>query len=136
MNPDAYWYLATPYSSHPQGRLIAYIEACEQAGLLMQAGINVFSPISHTHGIAEHAKIDGHSDNAVWDRVDFPFVMHARGMILCQLPGWMESKGIARESVAFFNTRRPIIQMTPNVIPFRELQPYYPERVISAKEVL
>jgi hypothetical protein len=133
MRPEQYWYLATPYSSYPNGRDAAYVAACQEAALLMEAGINVFSPISHTHGIAVHGVIDGHSDNGIWDRVDLPFVVGARGIIFCMMMGWENSDGIRRELVAFKNMLKPVIRMMPGSVPYAQLQQFYPERDFSDK---
>lgn len=125
MRPEQYWYLATPYSSYPNGRDAAYVAACQEAALLMEAGINVFSPISHTHGIAVHGVIDGHSDNRIWDRVDLPFVVGARGIILCMMTGWENSGGMQRELAVFEKMSKPVIRMMPGLVPYIQLQKYW-----------
>ena len=44
-----FWYLASPYSKYPEGTQAAFEMACWQAGLLIRAGVPVFSPIAHSH---------------------------------------------------------------------------------------
>ena len=42
-------YLATPYSKYPAGLQQAFVDAAKLAALLLRSGMNVYSPIAHTH---------------------------------------------------------------------------------------
>lgn len=113
-----FWYLATPYSKYPEGRQAAYVAACEQSIFLAKHGIRIFSPIAHSHGMAEAASnLDPSSDNDIWEWLDAPFVQLATGMIWCALPGHAESSGMAKELTAFQAAYKPIVPMTPNIMP-------------------
>jgi len=105
---DDYWYLASPYSNLP--RTDAFLSAAEAAAWLIGNGVRVYSPITHSHPIARYGKLDA-GDLDLWLRVDKPFMQHAKGMIVLQLPLWGRSEGIRREVAAFAETQKPIHYM-------------------------
>jgi hypothetical protein len=111
-----YFYLASPYSIYKHGLDAAYQVACEAAGLLMQAGVPVFSPIAHSHGIAAYGGIDPLSHD-IWLPADEPFMDAAKGLIVLQEDGWADSYGIAQEMAAFALADKPIHYMRPGVVP-------------------
>lgn len=113
---SGYWYLATPYSRYPRGIARAFDAACWQSGLLIRAGVAVFSPIAHTHPIAIHSGIDP-LDHGIWMPLDAPMMDAARGLIVCMMTGWDASYGVGVEIEAFKRVRKPIIYMTPGVVP-------------------
>ena len=129
----SYWYLATPYSKFEGGLDAAYIAACEQAAVLLRAGIVVFSPIAHSHGIAKHGHIDP-LDHNVWLPADAPLMQAAHGLILCCLPGWQESYGMEEERKAFANAGKPILYMTPWVLP-ADLAPGHTDLMVSPEAI-
>lgn len=104
-------YLATPYSK--TGDLDkAYRDACALAARLILAGVNVFAPIVHAHGIAQHGKIDP-LDQQFWKEADHEFLVKCDTLIVAHLDGWEQSSGIAHE-IEFFNGRRkPIFDLDP-----------------------
>ncbi len=73
-----FFYLATPYSKYPHGQEAAYIAAAEQSGLLLNAGIKVFCPITHSHPIAIYGNIDK-LDYEMFLGLDVPFLMRRQG---------------------------------------------------------
>lgn len=89
-------YLASPYS-HPDAavRQQRFEEACRAAGSLMARGVKVFSPIAHTHPIAESVALPKGWD--YWRDYDRAFLNVCMSMIVLCLPGWEESVGIAEE---------------------------------------
>ena len=92
-----YWYLATPYTSYPYGRNEAYHEACRAVAHCNKVGLEVFSPIVHSHPI----EVLCTQDHAYWMARDKPFMDHAHGLIIVKMKGWEESKGIAAERELF-----------------------------------
>lgn len=86
-------YLACPYSHNP---VLGFIEASKAAARLMAAGNVVFSPISHSHPVAVHGKLDA-LDQGFWLRQDLPFLKDSEVLMVLQLPGWESSKGVRRE---------------------------------------
>ncbi|MBP2232560.1 hypothetical protein J2847_005889 [Azospirillum agricola] len=112
----SFWYLATPYSQFAGGIAAAFRAACDQAAVLVKAGIPVFAPIVHTHPIAILGGLDPR-DHGIWLPADAPFMAAARGLIVCKLPGWTESFGIAEEIKAFQAMVKPIVYMQPGDVP-------------------
>lgn len=117
-----FYYLATPYSKYPMGTTEAYIDACKQAALFVKARIPVFCPIAHTHGVAEYGGISL-TDHNIWLPADRPFMLAAKGLIVCMLPSWAWSVGIRHEIKVFADQGKPITYMTPDVIPPQLLWP-------------
>ena len=115
-NKFTFWYLATPYTLYPHGMENAYAMACEQAGRFVRAGIPVFSPIAHTHGIAEFGSVHP-TDHAIWLPADKPFVDAASGLVMVLADGWKESKGMAWELAEFEKAGKPIVWMCPGHLP-------------------
>lgn len=110
----SYWYLATPYSKYPGGHHEAFRQAAKAAGLLHNAGHTVFSPIVHSHPLVTIGGVDG-TDFDAWRGVDEVMMYHAYGLIVCMLPGWDKSAGVAEE-MKFFRDRfprRPLRYMEP-----------------------
>ena len=106
-------YLGSPYSKRAEklgGLGAAYIEACQLTARLIQAGVRVFSPICHSHGIALHGNIDP-LDQTFWTDFDAVMLHVCRVLIVAHLDGWQESTGIAHE-IEFFEQRgRPIFDL-------------------------
>lgn len=113
---SGFWYLATPYSRFPGGTERAFIEACEQAAVLLKAGVNAFSPIAHSHPIAHHGGIDP-LNLQFWLRIDGALCDAACGLIVCMLPTWETSVGVRQEIEWFQNNKKPILYMEPGTIP-------------------
>lgn len=111
-----FWYCASPYSAHPDGMEVAYREACEAAALLIRAGVPVFSPIAHSHGIAHIGGIDPAS-HAIWLPADAPMMQAAMGLIVLRLRGWMQSVGVAAEVAEFQRAGKPIRHMQRGFLP-------------------
>lgn len=91
-----YTYLISPYSHpDPTVRKERYENACCAAGVLMKKGYKIFSPIAHSHAIEQFFdRIEGF---AFWMAQDKPFFDAAKDAIVLTLPGWKESKGVAKE---------------------------------------
>jgi hypothetical protein len=93
-------YLATPYSLYPFGPELAFIKAAKLAAQLMLVGIKCYSPIVHCHPLATYGNINP-LDNSIWLPFD-EVMMNACGtLIVANMSGWQESKGVAHE-IAFF----------------------------------
>lgn len=112
----SFFYLATPYSKYHEGIDAAWKMACHQAALLVSAGIPVYSPIAHTHPIAIEGGIDP-LDHGIWIPADRPFMESAKGLIVCEMDGWDESLGVSIEIEAFKEMNKPVVYMTPGIVP-------------------
>ena len=64
-------YMAIPYSFNPS---LSYKIANKVAAELMVRGHIVFSPISHSHAIADHLPINLRTDSEWWMAQDLPLV--------------------------------------------------------------
>lgn len=108
-----FWYLATPYTKYHAGLQMAYSHACAHAAWLIARGVPVFSPIAHTHGIAEMSQVDA-KDGAYWLAADEPIMNSAYGLIVCKMKGWEESSGVQHEIDYFHKAGKPIVYLAEN----------------------
>lgn len=95
------WYLAHPYSNNEQEN---YEKANQITTNLLDLGINVFSPVTHTH------PLQGVEDNSYdfWMSIDKDFMDISHGLILA--PNWENSKGCIQEIKTFQNQDKPIVR--------------------------
>lgn len=118
--PDAFkllmshglFYLATPYTKFPRGIHVAYQEASKLAAELMSHGIDVYSPITHTHSMAMHGKISP-LNHAVWLQFDEKMMARCDALLVAKLDSWERSYGIAQEIGAFAKARKPVFYLEP-----------------------
>jgi len=101
-NVYPYWYLATPYTISPRGMFWAFMDASRVAALLIMRGVDVYCPVAHGHPIETYGDL-GKTDHDFWMDVNDPFVKTAGGLLVAQLPGWKDSRGIAAEIRLFLN---------------------------------
>ena len=87
-------YLASPYSDDEPGIIAQRVRAMEVAvaTLIRQNLIIPYSPIVYTHPIADYM-----DDDFDWYSWDLEMLDRCDGMIVCQLPGWEDSKGVKIE---------------------------------------
>lgn len=89
-------YLCSPYSHEDQFiRLERFHAVCRCAGILMEKGYFVFSPISHTHPIAIINGLPTGWD--FWEKYDRAILECCKEVLVLDIPGWMESKGVLGE---------------------------------------
>ncbi|MBE3037567.1 MAG: DUF1937 family protein [Chloroflexi bacterium] len=89
-------YLASPYShDDPVVCQERYDLVCKAAAMLMHSGARVFSPIAHSHHIAEH--IPAATGFNFWQGFDFEMLATCSLMIILTLDGWASSVGIQAE---------------------------------------
>jgi hypothetical protein len=126
-------YLASPYSRYPDGRSKkediaagglrrdralrklheAFTLASENAGLLIMAGVPVYSPIAHTHPIAIYGGIDP-LDLDIWLPFCKPFMHAAKAVIYLEAESWEVSAGMQWEGSDF----------SKNGVPGKSMKPY------------
>lgn len=89
-------YLAVPYS-HPDSdvRVMRFNAANKAAGILMRRGDVVFSPISHTHPIAEECDLPKGWE--FWESFDRAYLAASRLLVILCIDGWQESTGVRAE---------------------------------------
>jgi hypothetical protein len=90
-------YLASPYSAPTaKKREQRFKQVCKKAAELMLSGEEVFCPIAHSHPIEVYGMTEVHSGD-FWLKQDFAVLANCKKMVVYCMPGWQESKGIARE---------------------------------------
>jgi len=106
-------YLATPYS-HPDAsvRHNRFLEVNKAAAEMMRRGLLVFSPISHTHPIAEAGDLPKGWD--FWEQYDRTFIEWADELHVLMLDGWYESTGVTAEIKIANKMRKPIFYIQTN----------------------
>lgn len=94
--PRRLTYLACPYS-HPdrEVRVQRFIAVNRVAGILMQLGHLVFSPISHTHPIAEECALPLGWE--FWRDFDTAYLAASGMVVVLCIDGWRESVGVTAE---------------------------------------
>lgn len=111
-----YWFVSTPFRLFPLGHAAAYRLACEETARLLKAGIGAFSPIAHGQGLSDFGGIDP-IDNDIWMTINSPMMDAACGIIVVEAESWSISQGMAAEIDYFESHGKPVIAMTPGIIP-------------------
>lgn len=89
-------YLATPYShKDPAVRTERFNMVNKVAGALMQQGLIIFSPISHTHPVAVKCGLP--KDWQYWEKFDRAYLSCSNKLLVLCLDGWLESNGVQAE---------------------------------------
>lgn len=109
---DGYAYLATVYSKYQKGRARATEIACLAAAQLMRDGVVVYSPIAHSHYVAEIGGIDP-LDWSIWQFQNQPLMDHAAALVVLTMEGWQESVGVTHEIASFVASGRPVLYLAP-----------------------
>lgn len=91
-------YLASPYTPTGTESIADRVDAAAKyAAKLMQQGYSVFSPIVHSHYVADHLDESLRLDHEFWMQQDLAILRSAAKVVVLKLPGWERSRGIARE---------------------------------------
>ena len=91
-------YVGQPYSDERMAVMRFRFEAgCALSAILIEAGYVVFAPIPHSHTIAEYMHPAIRCDHDTWMAQDLPWLEQCERMFVFCLPGWEDSKGLARE---------------------------------------
>lgn len=95
----AFIYLASPYTPHNGESIEERVHAVTEATarLIQKTGHSIFSPIVHSHYVANHLPDDLRLDHEFWMNQDLGILRHADAIWVYQLDGWQSSKGIQRE---------------------------------------
>ena len=115
LQPNALIYIATPYSRYRAGITAAFGDAAALAAELLKRGINVYSPIVHTHPIAIHGGIDP-VDHGIWLPFDAVMITKADALLVAKMDGWEESFGIEHEIDEFKKAGKPIYYLEPTTM--------------------
>lgn len=125
-------YLASPYSHQTASvRRQRYSEVFDLTGAMLRQGHNVFSPIAYSHPLAE--KFELPQGWEWWLKLDYEFLRMCDTLLVYQLFGWEESKGVVDEinfaterniktlSISEYNARRVINDNTEISALWKEL---------------
>ncbi len=105
-------YLASPYSHQDLSVMEArWKQVCVIAGRLMNEGHVVFSPIAHTHPIADHCALPRGWD--YWERFDREFIQASDKLVVAMMDGWKESKGVQAEILIAQELGKPVDYLEP-----------------------
>lgn len=106
-------YLACPYTHQDRAVRVARFEAANlAASKLMREGHYVFSPISHTHPIAEAGGLPLGWD--FWEGFDRAYIGHSHKLIVLTLGGWAQSKGVMAEIAIADSMGIPVEYLSPD----------------------
>lgn len=88
-------YLASPYTHRdPQVREQRFRAACQATAALIRAGAVVFSPICHSHPLADHGLP---TEWSFWERFDREYLARCDLLLVLKLEGWTTSVGVQAE---------------------------------------
>ena len=88
-------YLASPYSDpDPAVRCARFEAVCDYAAVMIRAGHHVYSPIAHSHPIAERGLPGGWPFWAEHNRI---MLGRCQSVVVLALPGWEQSWGVQAE---------------------------------------
>jgi hypothetical protein len=91
-----YYYLASPYSHHdPEIVKHRVKEAYQHHALLLSNRVFSFCPVWSCHEAAHF--YDMPKDAEYWKAYNVAFIMHCTGIIICDMHGWQDSKGVQWE---------------------------------------
>lgn len=92
------WYLATPFTHKDENvREHRAVLAMSMAGELLQAGLNVFSPIAAHYGASCAMDTPEKITHADWMDICYGVMDRCDGLIISTMDGWMESRGVRME---------------------------------------
>ena len=115
-------YLAVPYSDiDPDVRAARFQMANIAAASLMRNGHKVFSPISHTHPIAQAGNLPRGWD--YWQAYDRIFLEMSGLVVVLQIDGWEASKGVAGEVEIARRLAIPVVDCQPGQLSSLALSP-------------
>ena len=105
-------YVACPYFHKSQDVMSARFEAVNAfCAELMREGLLIFSPISHTHPIAQYGLPKGWD---FWKAYDQVYLDMCAGAIVLRLGGWENSTGVAAEIAEMNLQRKPVVYANSN----------------------
>jgi len=106
-------YLAAPYThDDPKVREARFQAVNRTAASLMAHGVRVFSPISHSHPIAQCGNLP--DQWAFWREQDLPILELCGRLVVLMLDGWTQSTGVQAEMAAATRRDIPIGFISPH----------------------
>jgi hypothetical protein len=104
-------YIAVPYSSpYDWVREYRFRLATEYAKVLVERGLNPYSPITHSHPMAQHG-IKGDWDT--WQGIDRRIIPACKGLHIICCDGYDKSIGVESETDIFYEQGSAITYIEP-----------------------
>jgi hypothetical protein len=114
-------YLACPYTDKSKVVMEERFQVANECAMaLMEQGFIVFSPISHSHPIAQYS--NRQTDHEFWMKQDLPQLRDSDIFVQILIDGLNTSLGCTIEQQEAQKHNIDIIQMTPSEIKRAELQ--------------
>lgn len=115
-------YIATPYNDPDPAVCRARFEAVTRyAAHLVKSGLTVYSPITHSHPMAEALPSLGLGWTH-WQRHDMAYIPMCAAIHVLMLPGWKESTGVQAEIVIFKEAGKPVLYVNPVYVAATEME--------------
>lgn len=103
-------YLASPYThDDPAVREERFRAACRATADLFRRGLNVVSPVAHTHPLVAHGGLDEPFE--FWHEYDRDLLSRCDSVLVLMLAGWEESTGVRSEIAMARSMSKPIEYM-------------------------
>lgn len=104
---EGFYYLASPYS-HPERamREARFETVAHHAGELMSRGYFIFCPILQSHLPAENFELPYEFE--WWEKFNRTFIEKSAGVIVAEIAGWRESRGVTHEIELARELRLPV----------------------------
>ncbi|MCW2286683.1 hypothetical protein M2323_004452 [Rhodoblastus acidophilus] len=103
-------YLSSPYSSPNASIRAERVQQCQIAmARLMASGHLVVCPVVMNHEAVAHlTRQGGELSKAYWIAIESALATACDELSVLQLPGWQESRGVAREITLFEKLGKPV----------------------------
>lgn len=111
MQEKKLWYFATPYSD-PSPAVVEsrYLQALVLEVELIHMGYCLLAPIAMSHQQAQRFGLPGHFE--FWKDRDELFIDRCDGVIVADIPGWKESRGVTAEIAYAKAQGKPVLLYT------------------------
>lgn len=105
----SFYYLACPYAHDDDHvKQQRYEKVTDVLSMYIQKGDVVFSPITHSHPTSVDGTWESH-----WMNFDFTFLKLSTKLIVLQLDGWRDSKGVNAEIEEALKLGIEVVYLSP-----------------------
>lgn len=110
------YYLAAPYTDPNELIRKERVRTADMvaAALMEQHGFCIYSPLTHSQAVVPFLSMETIQDHNFWMRQCLPMVKAASALLLLELDGWKESKGVKMEVDAAKALMMPIYRVLPH----------------------
>lgn len=128
--PKTKVYVGCPYTSKDPKEVEDRVRcATKLSAYLMGRGCIVFSPLTHSHTIADFLPPEDRFSQDFWMSQDIPMLETCDVLAVLMLPGWEQSKGLSTEIQAARRLNKNVIfvdvgknyELAKTNIPWKEL---------------